>query len=97
MGNEAVIENRVTLVEDINVVTDLNFERALDNYVKLLTVMGAELDGSILLLFKIRELYKEGLGKLILEFGCKVIINKAFFLNNFKALAFSCYCERGKS
>ena len=60
--------------------SNLNLERALDDNVKLLSVMRAELHWSVLLRGDIGEFYKEGLGKLILELGREVIIFNAVLL-----------------
>ena len=74
VGDEGIIEYRVTLVQDINMAADLNLEGALDDNVKFLTVMRAELDGGVLLLGDIGEFYKEGLCELLFEFGREVIV-----------------------
>jgi len=42
--------------------------------------MGVERYGRVLLLFKIRELYKEGLGELFSELGSEVVVLNAVLL-----------------
>ena len=74
VGNEGIIEYRVALVQNINVVADLNLERTLDDNVEFLAVVRAELDGCVLLLGDIGEFNKEGLGELFLEFRREVIV-----------------------
>ena len=80
VGDKAVIENGVSFVENVHVIANLNLERALNDNVKFLTVMGVELHRSILLFGQIRKFNEERLCKLLLEFGSEVIILNAVLL-----------------
>ena len=95
--NKAVIENGVALVENVNVVSDLNLERALNDNVKLLTVVGVELHRSVLLFGNVREFYKERLGELALEGWGEVVVLNAVLLQDLKTVAASCDSKGGKS
>ena len=80
-------------MKHVHVVAYLHLKRALNDNVEFLAVVRVKLDGGILLFGEIGELYKEGLGELILEFRCEVVVLNAVLLKNLKALALSCDCE----
>ena len=80
VGNQAVIKYRVAFVKDVNVIADLNLKRALYDNVEFLTIVRIELHGCILFFGEIREFDQKRLGKLILEFRCKVVVFNAVLL-----------------
>ena len=97
VGDQAVVEDGVTLVEDVHVTAHLYLQRALDDDVKLLTVVGIQLDGSVLLLRQIGEFDEERLRQLFLEFGGQVVVDHALFADDLQALALSRDGKGGQS
>ena len=94
--NQAVIEDGVAFVENIHVASDLYFEGALDDNVKLLTIVRVELHRRVLFFGKIREFYEEGLGKLFLKLGRKVVVFNTVLFQNLEAFSLSRDGERSK-
>jgi hypothetical protein len=80
VGDDAVVEDGIALVENVHVITDLYLEGTLDDHVEFLAVVGVQLDGSVLLFGEIGEFYEEGLRQLFLEFGSQVVILNAVLL-----------------
>ena len=96
VGDQAVVEDGVTLVEDVHVTAHLHLQGALDDHVKLLTVMGVQLDGSVLLFRQIGEFDEERLRQLFLEFGGQVVVDHALLADDLQTLAFSRDGEGGQ-
>ena len=96
VGDQAVIKDRVALVQNVDVAADLNLQRALDDDVEFLTVVRVERDGRVLFFGEVGELDEEGLGKLILELRGEVIVDDALFLDDFQAFALAGDGKRGQ-
>jgi len=84
-GNHAVrgggvVINTVALIEDFHMLADLHLQGALVHKVELLTGMGGQMDGLILLLRQIVVAHPIGLGDFLTEHGRKVLNADAAFL-----------------
>ena len=97
VGDQAVVEDGVALVEDIHVTAYLYLQGALDDHVKLLAVVGVQLHGGVLFFRQIGEFDQERLRQLILEFGGQVVVDHALFAHDLQALALSCDGKGGQS
>ena len=100
VGDQAVIEDGVTFMEDIYMISNLYFERTLNDYIKFLTVVRVELHGSILFFREIGKFNEERFCEFFLEFRREVVVFHAVLFQNLQTFAFSGDgegCKRGAS
>ncbi len=84
-----LVENAVTLAEDLDMVTDLNFHAALEHEVELLAGVRRRVDRFLLLLRRVLVANPVGLGELVLEHRREVLDQDALLFRRHLALAVS--------
>ncbi len=88
VGSCAVVVDAVAFVQHFDVLADLHLERAAEHEVELLAVVRGQVDGTVLLRFRIVVPHPVRLGDLVAEHRSEAVDFNAFLLGGGLALAF---------